>query len=588
MAMTREETATHDLIRQTLLEEGHKTYAEYFNLFELHFLPATSEAVAYMVPNKALIYLNKGVDDLDLVTLLMRHEMLHEFLKHGERYTKLLRKIQGLKDDEEPVRDPQLHQVSNIAADWELSKYYSPERDFQKIKHMKINGTEAAGLVLELDKPEWLNLSFEELYEKLLQEKEMLKKLIEQNHMSDESNEEAEQAAEGERQAQLSKEKANQLRREAKKLRKEADAQDEKDSQSQAGEQPQDRDQSQEDSDSSQSSENQNSSSSKAKREKADELEKAADELEKQAEKLQSSSEDSKEASQDSKPAFAETEEEKEEREERLNRIKKFMDSVNAQEEIAKEIEKENIERERQRIAKKIKKHDKEYIKNLSTDVSLEPMTNFVLDLNRAIRKQVSPEGKDTDTYTRFNRTSSAIRNIYRPGVSQVTPKKDIPIINVYYDRSGSWYDPRKTEAGDKALKTLDKKYVKTGKIKIKVFYASTIVSENRKEAESRGGGMYGQPVIDHINQTKPDNVIIMTDSDPEYSEMTSTATVKGCVWMLFSGGTSPKLAAHINGRTGKHYYDLNNISGLDKMLGEQLKAATLIEALNEIGQAKK
>ena len=576
MAMTREETATHDLIRQTLLEEGHKTYAEYFNLFELHLLPATSEAVAYMVPSKGVIYVNRGVDDLDLVTLLMRHEMLHEFLRHGDRYTKLLRKVQGLKDDEEPVRDPKLHQVSNIAADWELSKYYSPEKDFNKIKHMKINGTEAAGLVLELDKPEWLNLSFEELYEKLLEEKDTLEKLIEQNHMSDEPNEEAEQAAEGERQAQLSKEKANQLRREAKKLRKEADAQDAKDSQSQGS------------SDSSQSSENQNSSSSKAKREKADELEKAANDLEKGAEKLQSSSEDSKEAAEDSKPAFAETEEDKKDREERLKRIKEFMDNVNAQEEIAKEIEEENIERERQKIARKKSKHDKEYIKNLSTNVSLEPMTNFVLDLNRAIKKQTSSEGKDTDTYTRFNRTSSAIGNIYRPGVSQVTPKKDVPIIHVYYDRSGSWYDPRKTEAGDKALRTLDKKYVKTGKIKIKVFYASSLVSANRQEAEAGGVGMYGQPVIDHINQTKPDNVIIMTDSDPEYSDMTSTATVKGCVWMLFSGGTSPKLAAHINGRKGKHYYDLNNVSGLDKMLGEQLKAATLIEALNQIGQAKK
>ena len=102
---------------------------------------------------------------------------------------------------------------------------------------------------------------------------------------------------------------------------------------------------------------------------------------------------------------------------------------------------------------------DKNYIKNLTTSsITLEPMKNFILDLNKTIKKQLNQSDDEIDTFTKRPLTGTAIRGVYRAGQVPKQPTKTKPVIHVIYDRSGSWFPPEKTRAGDSALHTIKKK----------------------------------------------------------------------------------------------------------------------------------
>lgn len=97
-----------------------------------------------------------------------------------------------------------------------------------------------------------------------------------------------------------------------------------------------------------------------------------------------------------------------------------------------------------------------------------------------------------------------------KPGITRRAPDTKVAI-NVYFDQSGSW-DEEKIKVGEQAVATLNQ-YVKQGLIKIYLYYFSINVHENARDARAEGGTR-GQPILDHIMKNKPDNVIIMTDSD--------------------------------------------------------------------------
>ena len=56
--------------------------------------------------------------------------------------------------------------------------------------------------------------------------------------------------------------------------------------------------------------------------------------------------------------------------------------------------------------------------------------------------------------------------------------------------------------------------------------------------------------------QTKPDNVIIMTDDD--IMDIDESVTVPGAVWLLFKGGQSKNLIDHIHGKKQTNIYNLD------------------------------
>lgn len=168
------------------------------------------------------------------------------------------------------------------------------------------------------------------------------------------------------------------------------------------------------------------------------------------------------------------------------------------------------------------------------------PINKFKDSLNKFIAKETAV-GR-SPTWKRFNKTY-ANSPIIKPGRAR-GEKGKMPLINVYFDRSGSW-DDAKTASGMQAIGTLNK-YVQRGEIKIEIYYFSEEVHKSKSAAEAEGS-TYGQPIIDHINQTKPDNVIIMTDSD--ITDITTPTTVPGAVWLLFKGGISENLIDNIHGK---------------------------------------
>ena len=132
---------------------------------------------------------------------------------------------------------------------------------------------------------------------------------------------------------------------------------------------------------------------------------------------------------------------------------------------------------------------------------------------------------------------------ILRPGSTRHSPN-NIPLINVYFDVSGSW-DDKKIAIGEQAVATLNQ-YVRSGKIKIKLYYFACSVQADRSVARAEGGTR-GAPILRHIEQTQPNNVIIMTDSD--ISDCDHRVTVPGAVWLLFVDGVSQNLQNNIKGQ---------------------------------------
>ena len=75
--------------------------------------------------------------------------------------------------------------------------------------------------------------------------------------------------------------------------------------------------------------------------------------------------------------------------------------------------------------------------------------------------------------------------------------------------------------------------------ITVDIYYFATRVSDTLNHDIIRYG-TEAQPVMEHIQQTKPDNVIIMTDSDTS-NDSVPKVTVPGGVWFLWKNGEYSK-----------------------------------------------
>lgn len=168
------------------------------------------------------------------------------------------------------------------------------------------------------------------------------------------------------------------------------------------------------------------------------------------------------------------------------------------------------------------------------------PLNRFKESFIGFIKKQIADQRGPS--WSRINKKYSH-SGILKPGTTRHAPSQ-IPAINVYFDQSASW-DDEKIKVGQQAVATLNQ-YVKQGLIKIYLYYFSCNVHEKASDARAEGG-TYGRPIIEHIKQTKPDNVIIMTDGD--ISDVRETVSIPGGVWFLFKGGYSENIHEHVVGK---------------------------------------
>ena len=489
----RDEAAKEQIIRK-LRSEGYPTYARLFDLFDLN-LTDNPDVVGYMLPGKAKIVLNENLS-IDQVSTIVRHEILHEWLSHGARSEKF--------DKEHPDLLPD-HDTSNIAADYEISNVGYTDKDKRAARAIILGDKTLQGLVTEDQYPGWEDKSFEEMYE------ELLKKNLEEK-----------------------KQLLNVLKQLHKMLPEDEDDQN----QSQSSGTPSDPNS---DSD---SSDNQNSNSSNPSADiNSSELGQGDNKSQSDDQEDQSKADKAQQALDDAKDDIKDIDKEKaqqgnvfdsdkqqKERSElakRVEQIRKLLDDPDIQRQGKGESQRAV---QKDRLIKQAKLADR-YKSN--------PLVKFTLDLNNFIKQQTA--SYRGSTWTRFNKT--AVRTgLIKRGITSYA-QTDIPEINVYWDVSGSFSDPRKTEGARRAIATLQK-YVREKKIKIKTWYFADRVSSTEENA---GGGTKGQPILDHIQATKPANVIVITDSD--IRDCTTPTTVPGAVWLLFYGSESQNLRAYLRGK---------------------------------------
>ena len=178
------------------------------------------------------------------------------------------------------------------------------------------------------------------------------------------------------------------------------------------------------------------------------------------------------------------------------------------------------------------------------------PSNKFKMDIRRFIARQVQ-DLRDR-SWKKFDKNSSAF-GIMKQGWTN-TPNGKIPIINVYYDQSGSW-GPDDIKVGDSMLAVLGE-FEKKRQIKVNVFYFANHVSPDLNTVlQSRGTGA-GDEIMNHIRSTKPDNVVVMTDSDL-YGSPTSIE-VPGAVWFLWKQGQQDSwLKSSLKGRMETQSYNI-------------------------------
>lgn len=556
MAIELSKGAKKQIIKK-LREQGYATYARLLDLFDV-YLTDDPNHVAYMIPNKAVVVFNKELS-IDQVSTLARHEILHEYLTHMQR--------QNLfhKNNVKYLSDPEL---SNIAGDFEISNRGYTDADKATARSIKLNGKILKGLVTELDRPGWEDLSFEEMYKRLLEENEMTKDKLQD--LLD-------------RIRQLNPDNLDELSDQADQMSGDSDSMNPPPPSNRPNSQDQDSDSSSSDNGDENSnnnsdgkgkgtsmkpgdedSENQLGSGdqsddadedSKGKGEDQDSEDSVDDEnsknqskqdqakkqLQKQAQQLGDAIDDIKDKVEKDSPADAPFKSSKDMRDQvdvaaRVAQIEKLLKDIKLKEQMLDEV---NVNKQKERAIKQARNIDR-YNKS--------GISKFRMALTRFIANQLSTE--DDDTWTRVRPSYEDSEFIF-PGRME-KEEKHIPLINVYWDVSASFSDPRKTEGARKAIATLNQ-YVRNGDIEIETYYFANRVSSTPEEA---GGGTEGQPILNHIAGTSPDNVIVITDGD--ISDCRNHITVPGAVWMLFYDRRSQNLMDHLHGKRETKYFDID------------------------------
>ena len=235
-----------------------------------------------------------------------------------------------------------------------------------------------------------------------------------------------------------------------------------------------------------------------------------------------------------------ETEEQKQERLQRVSQIKRLMDNPDFV---------TSAVADAQRVVKK--KREKASSKGRS--ITIKNINEFQPSLNRFIKSQIIK--KRGYSYAKPNKKYNP-EDILKPGRTRAQQTK-IPRINVYFDVSGSW-GPEDIELGKYYISILNG-YEQQKKIIVDLYYFANRVSKNPGNC---GGGTDGQPILDHIVETGPDNVIVMTDGD--INDCTTKIQVPGGVWFLWRSDElySKNLYDHLSGAKVTESFSLEDTKG--------------------------
>lgn len=508
MAITLRNDAKQEIIN-ILREEGYATYATLVDYFRI-YLTDDPEVIGYMVPQKAMIVINGGLS-ISQVSLIIRHEILHEFLTHHER--------QQAFDKAHPDLLPELAgDISNIAADYEISNRGYTDKDKASARAIILGDKVLRGLVTEDEYPDWENATFEEMYKDLLEknkeDRQALQKLLNQI-------------------ASLSKKDLDELMDDIQDagggsgMPKDGIPSDEMNGKPQSGGSGKPDDEKPEDKD-GQPSVSGSGKLDKDTQAKLDKLAQATGRAQQELDDLEDKTKNDDSVFDSNEDVKAKAELAK-----RVGEIKRIFNDLKIRDAILDNSDQVKRAEKAAKAARDVQR------------VQASPLNKFKLSLSRFIADQISDE--ESETYARIN-PSYEDSEFLLPGRMN-KEEKNIPTINVYWDVSGSFNDPQKTEGARRAIATLNQ-YVNAGDIEIKTFYFADRVSDKKSSA---GGGTRGTPILEHVKSTKPTNVIVITDDD--ITDCNEVVKVPGAVWYLFYGSGSENIASHLLGKRQTRSY---------------------------------
>lgn len=242
--------------------------------------------------------------------------------------------------------------------------------------------------------------------------------------------------------------------------------------------------------------------------------------------------------------------------EERQLQAKEIKDDIEATKHELSREDAEQIRAERQ-VVKAREKEAARY--STKARNSFKGFQDFLNNLYRAVALQVKTIEIRNDTWSAISRRNSGEGVLKQGQRIEELPEAKIPVIDFYFDQSGSW-DAKELSFGKKAVQALADMESK-GQIKVNVYYFANVVSANPDDWIGGGTSAWNE-IVKNIIQTKATNVVIMTDSDMEGQWGGGDAlkyTVPGYVWYLWKNGVNaPRLPRDLNGRAGTQQFAFN------------------------------
>ena len=188
-------------------------------------------------------------------------------------------------------------------------------------------------------------------------------------------------------------------------------------------------------------------------------------------------------------------------------------------------------------------------------------LRDFEMIFYSAINNQVEDIRIEYQSYDEINAEYESEDVIMKADLVKELPNEAKPIIEVFFDQSGSW-DKRDIHVGRKAIKSI-KTFEDMGEIVLMLRFFDDIVTADEDDPRLGQGGTNAWPeILQEIKASNAKNVVIMTDHDMNWDAVRygQTCRVEGCVWWIWKNGVAaPDCTKHLIGENGNYQFAFNS-----------------------------
>jgi hypothetical protein len=188
-------------------------------------------------------------------------------------------------------------------------------------------------------------------------------------------------------------------------------------------------------------------------------------------------------------------------------------------------------------------------------------LRDFEMNFYSAINNQVEDIRVEYQSYDEINTEYESEDAIMKADIVKELPSEAKPIIEVFFDQSGSW-DKRDVQVGRKAIKSI-KTFEDMGEIVLMLRFFDDIVTADEDDPRLGRGSTDAWPeILQEIKASGAKNVVIMTDHDMNWDAVRckQTCRVEGCVWWIWKNGVAaPDCTKYLIGEKGNYQFAFNS-----------------------------